>query len=56
MSDPGLAHIIATHRNLERILDNLKEGIIAHDLNRRILFFNREAEKITGFARSEVLG
>jgi len=38
------------------VLDNLKEGIIAHDLKRRILFFNKEAERITGYAREEVLG
>jgi len=56
MTDHGLGHIVASHRNLERILDNLKEGIIAHDLNRRILYFNREAEKITGFSRNDVIG
>lgn len=45
------------HRdNLEHVLDNLKEGIIAHDPQRRIFFFNREAERITGYDRSEVLG
>jgi len=45
------------HRdNLEHVLDNLKEGIIAHDPQRRIFFFNREAERITGYNRSEVLG
>ena len=44
------------HRdNLEHVLDNLKEGIIAHDPQRRIFFFNREAERITGYNRSEVL-
>ena len=43
-------------RNLERILDNLKEGIIAHDLNRRIFFFNKEAEIITGFNRADIIG
>ena len=51
-----LESIIASHGNLVRILDNLKEGIIAHDLDRRIFFFNKEAEKITGFNRQEVLG
>ncbi|MFO7963751.1 MAG: PAS domain-containing protein, partial [Desulfobacterales bacterium] len=51
-----LERIISNRRNLEHILDNLKEGIIAHDLNRMIFFFNREAEKITGFTREEVLG
>ena len=48
--------IAANTRNLERILDNLKEGIIAHDFNRRIFFFNREAENITGYKREDVLG
>jgi len=45
------------HRdNLEHVLDSLKEGIIAHDPQRRVFFFNREAERITGFTRDEVLG
>ena len=48
--------IISDQKNLERVLDNLQEGIIAHDLNRRIFFFNQEAERITGFKRSDVLG
>jgi sigma-54 dependent transcriptional regulator, acetoin dehydrogenase operon transcriptional activator AcoR len=48
--------ILSSRNNLERILDNLKEGIIAHDLKRRIFFFNQEAERITGFCREEVLG
>lgn len=45
------------HRNnLEHVLDNLKEGIIAHDMDRRIFFFNQEAERITGYPRNEVVG
>jgi len=48
--------IAAEKENLERILDNLSEGIIAHDKERRILFFNRAAEDITGYQRQEVLG
>lgn len=47
--------IIAAKENLERILDNLREGIIAHDLNRCIFFFNKEAERITGYQREDVL-
>lgn len=43
-------------KNLEEILDNLTEGIIAHDTKRHILFFNRAAEKITGYVRKDVLG
>ena len=56
MSDLTLKSILSSRNNLERILDNLKEGIIAHDLSRRIFFFNREAEIITGFSRNDVLG
>ncbi|MBI5589244.1 MAG: sigma 54-interacting transcriptional regulator [Deltaproteobacteria bacterium] len=51
-----LEEIISYAHNLERVLDNLKEGIIAHDTCRRIFFFNQEAEKITGFSKEEVLG
>jgi len=51
-----LDRIISNKKNLEHVLDNLKEGIIAHDLDRHIFFFNREAEKITGYDRHEVLG
>jgi PAS domain S-box-containing protein len=47
---------IADRRSLEYILNSLKEGIIAHDLERRILFFSDGAEKITGYRREEILG
>jgi len=48
--------IAAEKENLERILDNLSEGIIAHDRERHILFFNRAAEDITGYLRKDILG
>ena len=54
--DSRLEDLLADKMNLERILDSLMEGIIAHDKERRILFFNRAAEKITGYDREEVLG
>ena len=54
--DSRLENLLADKMNLERILDSLMEGIIAHDKERRILFFNRAAEKITGYDREEVLG
>lgn len=38
------------------ILDNISEGIIAHDLNRRITVFNKSAQVITGYSRDEVIG
>jgi PAS domain S-box-containing protein len=56
MQDLTLEKLVADKRNLEQILDNLMEGIIAHDMNRRILFFNRAAESITGYAKEEVMG
>jgi PAS domain S-box-containing protein len=56
MNDPALYKIFTNRENLERILDNLQDGIIAHDLKRRIFYFNRMAETITGFKREEVLG
>ena len=52
----SLEKVISNQKNLERILDSLHDGIIAHDLNRRIFFFNREAEKITGYSRKETVG
>lgn len=55
MPEKRIKQILSNEKNLVRILDNLKEGIIAHDLNRCIFFFNREAERITGYSREEVL-
>jgi PAS domain S-box-containing protein len=54
--DSRLASLLTDKENLELILDSLMEGIIAHDMERRILFFNRAAENITGYQRTEVLG
>jgi PAS domain S-box-containing protein len=56
MPESKLERLLSSRENLERILDNLKEGIIAHDLDRRIYFFNRQAEIITGYRREEVMG
>ena len=56
MKTADLKKIVADQENLKRILDNLSEGIIAHDNERHILFFNRTAEKITGYKRTEALG
>ncbi|MBW2092914.1 MAG: PAS domain-containing protein, partial [Deltaproteobacteria bacterium] len=47
---------LAEKRKLENILDNLNDGIIAHDKNRRITFFSQAAEKITGYRKKDVLG
>ena len=42
--------------NLNLVLDNLKLGIIAHTPDRIITVFNKEAERITGYRKEEVLG
>ena len=54
--DTELSKILSERDNLLRIIDNLLEGIIAHDKNRRILYFNRTAEEITGYKKEEVIG
>jgi PAS domain S-box-containing protein len=56
MTALALESLMCHRDNLEHVLDSLKEGIIAHDVERRIFFFNREAEHITGYAREQVLG
>lgn len=38
------------------ILDNIMEGVFAVDGEKRILFFNKAAERITGFSKDEALG
>jgi PAS domain S-box-containing protein len=43
-------------KHLEQILDYLPDGIICHDRERRIIYFNRAAEAMTGYGREEVLG
>jgi sigma-54 dependent transcriptional regulator, acetoin dehydrogenase operon transcriptional activator AcoR len=43
-------------KHLEQILDYLPDGIICHDRERRIIYFNRAAEALTGYGRQEVLG
>ena len=43
-------------QNTDRIIDNLAEGVMAHDLNRTIFFFSRGAERLTGLSATEVIG
>jgi len=57
MFDYGyLQALILAQEKANRILDSLSEGIIAHDMERRIVYFNRAAERITGYSRREVIG
>lgn len=48
--------LVTLKDNAVRVLDSLTEGVVAHDLSRRIFFFNSAAERITGYRREEVLG
>jgi len=54
--DLYLDKVLAAKANLGRIRDSLMEGITAHDEQRRILYFRREAERLTGYTRNEVVG
>jgi len=55
--DRGYLQALAWSKNTAfLILDSLSEGIIAHDIERRIIFFNGAAETITGYSRREVIG
>ncbi|PIE67801.1 MAG: sigma-54-dependent Fis family transcriptional regulator [Deltaproteobacteria bacterium] len=56
MNAPTIDNIFSNPNNLVRILDNMKDGIIAHDLNRRIFYFNKKAEEITGYPRENIIG
>ncbi|MCE5286043.1 MAG: diguanylate cyclase [Pelosinus sp.] len=38
------------------IVDNIFDGVCYVDIERRVLFWNKAAEKITGYAAAEVLG
>jgi PAS domain S-box-containing protein len=52
----ALSALRIARRNLELILDNLADGVMAHTKNRRIFYFNKAAERLTGFRREDVLG
>jgi sigma-54 dependent transcriptional regulator, acetoin dehydrogenase operon transcriptional activator AcoR len=56
MNELMFERVLAHKRNLERILDNFPDGIIAHDVNRKIVYFNRAAEEITDFSSLDVMG
>lgn len=38
------------------ILDHISDGIVAHDMDRKIFYFNKAAEQITGYPEKEVTG
>ena len=52
----NFTHSLLDRDNLNLVLDNLKQGVIAHTPERIITVFNKEAEKITGYTKEEVIG
>ena len=52
----NLAQSILDPDKLTLILDTLQIGIIIHTPERIILAFNKEAERITGYSKKEVIG
>ena len=44
------------HKFNEEILNSLAEGVMTVDKNFKISFFNKAAEKITGYSKEEVVG
>jgi len=55
--DRGYFEAFTTQKkNIERILNNISEGVIAHDINRKIFYFSEGAEKLTGLSEADVIG
>lgn len=42
-------------QTLTSLLENMVDGIMAHDKNRRIVYFNRAAQRITGYTYADVI-
>lgn len=47
--------LVEAKRCAEIVINNITDGIIAHDMKRRIFHFNKAAEEITGYSREEVI-
>lgn len=50
-----LSALAQTKNNISIILENMSDAIIAHDMNRKVFYFNKAAEELTGYKREEVL-
>ncbi len=44
------------HLNIKAIVDSLSEGVYVCDLDRRIIYWSRSAERITGWSAEDVVG
>jgi PAS domain S-box-containing protein len=47
---------IRLKKNIDHMLNHLTDGVIAHDLNRRIFFFSDGAAELTGYSPADILG
>lgn len=47
---------IMQQNNMHRVLNSIAEGIIAHDLNRKIFFFSETASRLTGIKAEDAIG
>ncbi|MEI6211006.1 MAG: sigma 54-interacting transcriptional regulator [bacterium] len=52
----SLQAIIGVRASSDMILDSISDGVLVHDMQRRIVLFNRAAEVITGRRRQDVVG
>lgn len=53
----GYCEAFLTYKiNTDKVIDNIPLGILAHDKNRKIFFFSRGAEKLTGMSAGDVIG
>jgi PAS domain S-box-containing protein len=51
-----LQAFLGLRRTESLILDGISDGLMAHDLDQRIVFLNQAAERITGVRREQALG
>ena len=51
-----LAALAGATTSAMMILDHISDGVIAHDMNRKLFYFNKAAEQITGYKAEEVKG
>ena len=55
--DQGIVRaLLYQHGTLLNVVDSLQDGVIVHDLDRRVYMFSRGAERITGADRDSVIG
>ena len=57
MAEQGFMEaVLGQRKRWVGLLDTLQDGVLAHDVHRKIFLFNREAERISGLKREDVMG